>query len=219
MRRTTPVGPPAPDAPLASLADLKADLGISDASQDARLALLLQDASSMALVYVGRPLIDRAWCDVIELGCEARQSDFVLGRYPVSAVTGLTIGATALDVDTVAALAINPEAGILYPPDDGSARCWMAARYVVTYRAGYTLDSVTADGTTVVRGTLPASIQRAVRLTAAALWHATGRDPLLKSESEQGVGSTSWDTSAAATGGMPQAAADILDAYRPAGVA
>ncbi|WP_146882688.1 phage head-tail connector protein, partial [Acetobacter nitrogenifigens] len=55
MRRTTPVGPPAPDAPLASLADLKADLGVSDASQDARLALLLQDASSMALAYVGRP--------------------------------------------------------------------------------------------------------------------------------------------------------------------
>lgn len=218
MRRTTPVGPPAPDAPLASLADLKADLGITDTSQDAKLALLLQDASSMALAYVGRPLIDRAWCDVIELGCEARQSDLVLGRYPVSVVTGLTIGATALDADAVAALPLNPEAGIVYPPDSGHPRCWRAARYVVTYRAGYTLDSVAADGT-AMRGTLPASIQRAVRLTAAALWHATGRDPLLKSESEQGVGSTSWDTSAAATGGMPQAAADILDAYRPAGVA
>jgi len=65
--------------------------------------------------------------------------------------------------------------------------------------------------------TLPADIRQAVLLTARSFYAAQDRDPLLKSESEQGVGSTSWALPDATTGGLPGNAAAFLYRYLSAG--
>lgn len=67
----------------------------------------------------------------------------------------------------------------------------------------------------MTKGTLPQTISRATVLAAAAMVQGAGRDPNLKSESVQGVGSTSWNI-ASGTGGLPQQVADMLASYRGA---
>ncbi|MCE0743339.1 hypothetical protein LWC05_05465 [Acetobacter sicerae] len=217
MRQTIPVGSPAAPALLASVDELRAALNLSQSdSTDAQLSGLLQDASDMALRYIGRSILDCAWRDTITFESSEKRLSLVLGRWPVTAITALSINGHSLSDEGIASIPLDPASGLIFPPDD-AAPLWSGGRYVVNYQAGWTLDKTDSAGV-LVAGTLPAAIRRAVIIAAVALWHASGRDPLLKSESEQGVGSTSWDTSASATGGMPQAAADILAAFRAVGV-
>lgn len=210
MRRTTPVGAPAALAPLASLEDLKADLGITDNAEDARLSSLLLEASDMALAYVGRSIMRAAWRDIIMIEQGERRLRLALGRWPLLSITAMSIGSVPLLPEQIEALNVDPASALIYPADIGG-RLWSAGSYVIDYTAGYAppdLDDLLP---------LPPNIQRAVRQIASGLWHSTGRDPLLKSESEQGVGSTSWNSSAPALGGLPQEAASILIPYRTAG--
>lgn len=210
MRRTTPVGAPAALAPLASLEELKADLGITDNAQDARLGSLLLEASAMALAYVGRSIMRAVWRDIITIEPGAKQLQLVLGRWPLLSINAMSIGGVSLQPEQIQALNVDPASAIIYPADTGG-RLWSAGSYVIDYTAGY------APPGSEDLLPLPPNIQRAVRQIASGLWHSTGRDPLLKSESEQGIGSTSWNSSAPALGGLPQEAASILIPYRTAG--
>ncbi|MFW7267537.1 phage head-tail connector protein [Gluconacetobacter sp. Hr-1-5] len=216
MRQTILAGPPAQPVALALLADLKADLGVTDDAQDSRLTTLLLDASDMVRTYIGRPILSATWRDVIELGPDEKCIGLTLGRCPVTAITAFSARGEAWSADAIGTLGQNSGAGMVFPPDGGPAM-WRAGRYVVTYQAGWVAPSVGDDGK-ADPGTLPRSIQQATRLTAAALWHASGRDPLLRSESEQGVGSSSWGSSAPGVGGLPQAAADVLRGLGGVGV-
>lgn len=208
MRQTIQLGTPAVGLPLALLSDLKADLGISDDLQDARLQTLLLDASDMVVAYIGRPVLSATWRDVIVLGADDQRGALTLGRYPLSAIMAFSINGNAWSSDDIAGLPFNPDAGMIYPPD-GGAVSWHAGHYVITYQAGWRPSSTDNDGAAIA-GTVPRMVQQATRLTAAGLWHASGRDPALRSESEQGVGSTSWVTTTPGAGGLPQAAADAL---------
>lgn len=215
--RTISVSALAQPVALALRDDLKADLGITDASQDSRLDSLLLDASSLVLGYIGRPVLDNTWRDVIEVRHGEQRLSLTLGVYPVTKILlFMQQQSGALTSEQIADLDVQPGAGIVYPPAAGPA-LWTPGRYIITYQAGYTPPVVNKDGS-ISPGTLPRSISSAVLLTAKAAWHATDRDPLLRSESEQGTGSTSWAATAAGSGGLPQAAADALARYRPGGV-
>ncbi|MFT8586810.1 phage head-tail connector protein [Acetobacter papayae] len=210
MRRTIPVGAPAALAPLASLEDLKADLGITDNGQDARLSSLLLEASGMALAYVGRSIMRAVWRDNITIEPGAKRLQLVLGRWPLLSIKAMSIGTVSLTPEQVEALNVDPASAIIYPADTGG-RLWSAGSYTIDYTAGYALPG--SNDPLLI----PPNIQRAVRQIATGLWHGAGRDPLLKSEAEQGVGSTSWNVSAPGLGGLPQEAASILIPYRTAG--
>lgn len=216
MRQTILVSQPAQSVALALLADLKADLGVTDNAQDTRLTTLLLDASDMVRTYIGRPILSATWRDMIELGPDEKRIGLTLGRYPVTQITTFSVSGAAWSADVIDTMGQNPGAGMIYPPDGGPAM-WRTGRYVITYQAGWVPPSVGDDGK-IDFGSLPRSIQQATRLTAAALWHGSGRDPLLRSENEQGVGSSSWGSSAPGAGGLPQAAADALRSLGGIGV-
>lgn len=202
---------PADAVPLALLEDLKADLNIMDDSSDARLTRLLLDASSMALAYIGQPILSGLWTEKIVIERADRLKQIVLSARPLLSIQNLTRNGTDWTADQIKSLVVDRRAGLLSCSHAGWHH-WKFGEYVLTYEAGYVPPSTAADGT-VQAGTLPPVISRAVILTASALWAAGDRDPNLKSESVQGVGSTSWATSSGA-GGLPQSAADMLAPFR-----
>lgn len=200
---------PADAVPLALLADLKADLGLTDDSSDARLTRLLLDASSMVLTYIGQPILSGLWTEEIQIERADRLRQIVLSARPLLSIQSLKRNGADWTAEQISGLVIDRKAGLLSCLPEARHH-WHPGHYVVTYQAGYVPPSVT--GGTVQTGTLPPVISRAVILTASALWAAGDRDPNLKSESVQGVGSTSWAT-ASGTGGMPQSAADMLEQF------
>lgn len=201
---------------LALLADLKADLGVSDDTQDVRLESLLLDASDQVLTFIRRPILRAEWRDTLTLGPDEQRTGLLVCCRPLQAITAFSVNGSPWSVDAVAALNLAPDSGVIYPPD-GWGTLWRCGRYVVTYQAGWTAPTIGDDGKPVL-GDLPRAIQQATRLAAAALYHSGGRDPLLRSESEQGVGSSSWASPAAGSGGLPQAAADALRSFGGIGV-
>lgn len=210
MRQTIPASAPTALVPLATLDDLKADLAITDTSQDSRLSGILLEASSMALAFVGRAIMRADWRDLITVVPGQSPPSLVLGRWPVVAIKALSVAQEVWSADQLKSLNTDPDTGLIYPPDS-SMTLWPPGEYVITYTAGY----AALGGNDPV--TVPPDIQRAVRQVANSLWNSTGRDVLLKSETEQGVGSASWSSSAPGLGGMPQSSADLLMRYRRKG--
>lgn len=213
MRTTTPAGPTPVSVPLALLSDLRADLGIAGTDEDDRLTRLLLSASETVAAYIGRPILSQAWQDVFFLSANEWRSSLTLSHWPVSEIKSLSWRGEAFSLDAIAALPVNGSAGIICPPD--GQMMWRPGRYQIVYQAGWAAPGV-SSGEGVA---LPETIQRAVRIMAAADYHATGRDPLLKSESETGVGASSWQTPTQGTGGMPLAAAELLDSYQSGSLA
>lgn len=216
MQRSIPVNAPSALKPLALLEDLKADMGITDATQDTRLSSILLEASSMAVAYIGRPILQTDWRDIFDIPPGEKLLGLVLKNYPLVQINAFSSNGTLLTGDQIAALNVEPNSGTIWPADNG-VPLWISGKYVVTYTAGYIAPG-DKNGTPSDPWSVPLDIQRAVRLVASSIWNSSGRDPLLKSESEQGVGSTSWNTPAPGLAGMPQSAADALARYRAGGI-
>lgn len=208
---TYQVSAPAPPVPLASLENFKSDLKITDNAQDIDLARHLLGASDAVLSYIRRPIIFATWRDVIELHPENARIALTLGRYPLVSIAALSVNGTLMSADDVAALCKDTASGQIYPADGAPSCLWQPGRYVVTYTAGY----IPPAGSNP--GTIPPAIQRAVLIAASASWLGATRDPNLRQESEQGVGSTSFAAASSGAGGLPQQAADLLGSYRKSG--
>lgn len=215
--------------PYASLSTIKAQLGITDAAQDASLTALLTQASALVDTYCGRQLGYATYSETFRLAPFDSRFALLLSRLPVVNVSGLIIDGTdfAQIVDT---LDWDAAAGLLYPfPGVGvwgsSLGCGSTTRITVIYDAGYVVDGMdvpdpdSGDGATLPV-TLPPEIALATLATARALYHAPGRgDPMIRSESAQGVGSVSYLDPDTATGGLPPDAAAALAGYRRIGLA
>lgn len=192
---------------LASLADVKAELGITDAAQDALLTRYIDLCSSAAAQFCDRvfpkeTVKDEIWPDgelhayQVAPGIASLQ----LSRWPVVTVTAITENGNVLadgydyrfDAANGLAYRLNEHG---YPKD------WPASPLSVVYQAGY--DPV------------PADVQDAVIRMVKARHIARGRDPFLRSESIPGVrDATWWIPTGADAGNMPPDVADILSNYR-----
>lgn len=196
--------------PLALLADLKAELGISDTSNDTQLSDRLLEASALVLDFIGQPVLSGQWTEefVIEGGDHLKEIS--LSVRPLASISSFSRNGQDWTPDQINSLILDRRAGLLSRSTHG--RWWPHGMYVAVYTAGYIPPEVAQDGA-VTKGTLPLTISRAAVLTAASMMQGIGRDLSLKSESAQGVGSTSWNI-ASGTGGLPQQAADMLLSYQ-----
>lgn len=203
--------------PFVALPDFKAALSIadSDTSQDKALTDMLLSASAAVESYIGRQITAADYTDLIRIRPGDQMASFVLDVRPVLSITSVVRHGQPL-VTPPDGWDFSSSSGILYP-ENGDGSSWGPGHYLVSYRAGWVIPGMTdADGNPLPV-TLPADIRQAVLLTARSFYAAQDRDPLLKSESEQGVGSTSWSLPDATTGGLPGNAAAFLSRYLSAG--
>lgn len=185
---------------LCTLAAVKAELNIAVTTYDTALTALIDSASGAIAEHCKRTLaqetVRETWRDVS--GVEP----LILTRWPVSSIVGVTVDGAAADADTYEA---EGEKGFLWRLVDDVRRCWTATKLVVEYTAGWRVPDQ-ADAT------LPEGISRAA-VVAVAAWHkGKGRDPMLRSNAADGIGSSSW-IATADMGALPPQSQSLLSKY------
>lgn len=201
------------DLPLVSLQSLMDSLSITDGNAGGALADILLRASQAVTSYIGRPLLIADREETIRIRPGDIQLSLKMAVWPVTGITAVLRDGRPLPAPTDG-WDYDVTCGILYPSD---GPFWVAGRYVLQYRAGWVASDQVDDGGSAIPSTVPADVRSAVLIAARALYYAGDRDPLLKSESEQGIGSTSWTTPDANSGGLPSDAAALLNRYLPGG--
>lgn len=186
-------------ARLATVAALRAELGDEAAGKsDEALGALLDQASDQIARYCNRVFGRQTIAQTIRT--DEAPTEILLAAVPVASIAsviedGATIAAAAYEVDR--------DTGALSRLDNDRPAAWLAAKTVVTFTAGWFLPGeASAD--------LPASVQRAAVLLAAADAYGRGRDPWVKSESVEGVGSMSLVMPSAGAAWMPPAVTELL---------
>jgi hypothetical protein len=187
---------PATSSRLTSLDAVKRELSISGTSDDARLLAYIDQASAVIADYLGRPLGRETVAETLRLS--ASSEVIMLSRWPVVSVTsvvedGVTLAATDYEID---------RSFIYRLLSDERAR-WPAAKIVITYVAGYDLPSG-----------VPSAIERAATQLVVAMNASRGRDPALRSESVEGIGSQSWLDPRNGGGPLPDGVVALLNPYR-----
>jgi uncharacterized phiE125 gp8 family phage protein len=189
---------------LATLEALKAELSIpaSDPTSDVALEGLLDQASAATARWCGLAMARQTLREAFRLWRPLEV--LVLSCGPVAAITAVTEAGTAVAAENWEA---DLASGLLWRLSAGERCRWIATGIVVDYAAGWLLPG--QDGRD-----LPPEIERACILAAAAMWHARGRDPLLRSEAVEGVGSTSFLDPRGGMEGLPPQAAGLLAPWR-----
>ncbi|MBO0904220.1 hypothetical protein [Jiella sonneratiae] len=176
-------------------------------TEDAAVSTLIDQASRVIADYCRRPFgleTVRETFDAFLWG-----SAVLLSRSPVIAITEVLDGTQAIDIENTRQ---DAETGLLYRiDDDGYPLCWSGARLTVTYSAGYVLPS-DEDGAPAT--TLPEPVERAAIRLVGAYRSLSGRDQLIKSETVEGIGSTSWWVPGAGSVLADPEAEQLLQPYR-----
>lgn len=182
---------------LTTLAIAKRELGVTDATQDARIADLIREASDLVAQWCNRPGFGRE---------TLRQTERLAS--PADALVlqrdlGVTI--TAITEDGVALTAGEYERGgvLLYRLREGVRVPWTAHAVVIEYQAGFVLPDEA-----------PPALERACLDLLAGLWHGQGRDPAVRNESTEGVGAVGYFEHRADTLPLPADRLAVLERYR-----
>lgn len=177
---------------LTTAAALRADLGVSSTeASDARLEDLILRASRAIESYCGRVFAKETLSEVFRC---PRGHVLPLTRYPVVTLTSVTEDGTAL---SASAYETDTAAGRLYRLSSDARICWSAAKVTVVYDAGFILPPTGGS-------TLPPDIEAAALKLAAGFYFGAARDPLVKGESADGIGSVDYWV-----GGMPGASGEL----------
>lgn len=186
---------------LTRLQTVKSELKIHEGSQDEQLRRLIGVASGQIARWCNREFASET---VEELFTEPRSTPvLILARTPVTAIAAVTENDAAL---TAADFEVSADAGLLYRRCDGTRGRWPSGRIVVRYTGGYQL----LDG-------LPFEVEQACLRLVTQAWYAGGRDPLVRSETVEGIGSVGYALPGAVgglEGGLPGDVAALLDPYR-----
>jgi hypothetical protein len=187
---------------LCTLAAVKAELGIFGSAENAALDLLRDSASAAIASWCGRVLAEEVVQQLWRPICWAEV--LILRRRPVTAISSITEDGVAVAAGD---RELDADAGMLWRLSSDARSTWRASKIVASYTAGYRVPDQQDP-------TLPADIQRAAVLTVAAMYHARGRDPSLRSESSEGVGSRSWLDPRSGMEALTPQVAGLLAPYR-----
>ncbi|MFT8245201.1 hypothetical protein [Roseomonas sp. BN140053] len=198
---------PASNRKLTTASTLADELGSVSVVEFVRMDRLIERASAMISRYC-----DRGFAREV-LRQEFRQplpNSIRLARNP-AAVTAVAIDGVALASSD---WRLDADAQVLYRVSPQGAEVnWCGWRTVVDYTAGYVLPGDPGYAAAPPDERLPADVEHACIMLCTALRSSAGRDPMLRSESTEGVGSTSW-IATAEMGALPPQVADMLAPYR-----
>ena len=193
---------PATNRRLTTVGNVRLDLGLASAEPaDPAINRLIDQASSAIEAYCNRVFARETVREVSD--CVYGPNGILLSRGPVASFTSLSVGGLAYDPADY-----QSDEGLLFRLNSNGRRTyWGAGRFVVEYAAGYILPG--NEG-----ANLPAAIEQAAILEISVALARRGRDPLMRSESVDGVGSFTWQTTP--TGGILShpASASLLQPFR-----
>ena len=191
---------PATQARLTTIETVRARLKLSGSVDDDTIGGWIDAASEDIANYCERVFARETLRETFLRGAFADRP-VRLARMPAE-IRGVTLDGRLLEG---AAWYLDPD-GTLSALQSGDLACWQGARLVVEYDAGWILPG--QEGRTLPRG-----VEEACLTLVAAAVASSGRDPLIRSESVEGVGSTSYTDYRSGAGGLPLQVAERLARY------
>jgi hypothetical protein len=194
---------------LTTLANVKAELSITDGASDTVLRRYITSASKAAAHYCNRVFAVETVSEQFLPGHRyhvwgQHHARLQLARFPLITVTSVTEDEDLLTViPTISSIASN---GQLTRMNSGLPSRWLELGITVVYSSGY--------------ATTPADLEDAVIRMVTQRYSAKGRDASLRQENIPGVReATYWIATGEEAGNMTPDVADILDHYRAVVVA
>ena len=190
---------PASETRLISIEAARVAIGLADddASHDAALEPLIDQASATIVAFIGQPLARQTYRETV--WSRTATDSLILSRFPVVSVTSVEVDGVAIDADD-----FRVELATAIVHRRSPTRCgpfWPAGETVIEYAAGYELPT-----------DLPADMQRAAILMLRQAHFVGSRDPLLRSEETDGVATFSYFAAGAAA--VPLEAQALLAPYQ-----
>jgi hypothetical protein len=191
---------------LTIVATVKSLLGITDSSQDAKLGILISQASALIAKSCNRVFGLASLVETFYLHCSAET--LMLSRYPLVTLTSVVIDGTTLvltdDDASLVEVAAETEPALLRRLVSDQICHWTGKKVVVTYTAGYTL----------LQG-LPSDLEQACIALVRHLIGSSNRDPYAKRIEIPDVMTTDyWVGSIAGQGGLPPEVEAQISGYR-----
>jgi hypothetical protein len=189
---------------LTTLANVKAELDITDGASDAILRRYITSASKAASHYCNRVFAVETVSQAFLPGhrnCVYGQHYAVLqlARFPLITVTSVTEDEDLLTVTDD--YLVNSANGQLTRVNSGLPSRWLELGVTVVYSSGF--------------ATVPADLEDAVIRMVTQRYSAKGRDATLKQENIPGVReATYWIATGDEAGNITPDVADLLDRYR-----
>lgn len=180
---------------LATLAAVKAALGIADISEDRTLPSLISQASAAISMFCNRIFIEETVEETFRL--DGRTPSLVLSRYPVTEIVSITEAGIAVEAS---GYEVDMTAGVISRLWSDRTACWATGKTVVQYSAGFPIADVPRD-----------LVQALVQMVAQYRSQA-GRDPLVKSMSIPGIADREYFIPTA--DGMPGPVEVLISAHR-----
>lgn len=188
---------PAVTNDLTILATVKAELRLTAATDDAYLDSLIAQVSDACARYCRRSGWGRETVRQTERLTRCREV-IILDRDLLPAVSAVTVDGTAL-----AGTDYERDGALLHRLSSDRRVDWTGSKVVIDYQAGF---ATLTD--------LPYDLERAALEWIKAAYSARGRDPLLRSQSVQDVGSESYLDPRSGMEAMPPQCAALLDPWR-----
>lgn len=197
----TTVVTPAASKYMTSVANFKTYVGITSSADDALIDVLIKEASSGIVDYVGRELASEGLTSTFRVASIDVIDALVLPRFPVTAITTVTEDGTVLDTDEYEFVSAN---GFVYRLDDADQRiAWAGPKVTIAYTAGY-----------VMLTAIPPALERACKEYVKMLYQARTRDAALSEVSIPGVISKGYQAPGVEGVRLPLIITNALDAYR-----
>lgn len=213
---TVVVTAPAESTDLVSLESAVAYLQISGADQMQGLADLISRASAACVSYLQRPLALQEYRERIRV--RGRMTAINLSIGPIAAIRSISVGGKALT--SLDELSIDRDKSRIEDVLSVGGICGAHHHgydVEVMYVAGFLLPGMNApeandsDVLRMAATPLPDDVAGGCLGTVQLLRCGQGRDPLLKTESVQGVGSTTWQSMDPGVGALAPDAVAALD--------
>ncbi len=194
---------------LTTLDRVKQELSITDNGSDAILTSKISEASSDIFARIWpRPRETVMETFYPEPGQSVRRAQLMLSRWPLVSVTTATVDGESVVSDNYR---IDAEAGmLLYLADDGYRSCWTFSRSAeIVYVGGFSMPGE------VAQPTLPPALEAACVELVSSYWFSRGRDPTIRQEEVQNVGSqTFWVGAIGESGSLPPGVESKIAPYR-----
>lgn len=183
-------------------ATVKAELGITDGTQDANIKRLISTMSGVAEQWCDRVFAKETVKESFRIAsAQNAELPLIVERRPIRSVSALVENGVAL---TAADYEFDDRGGRIWRLNGADQRSWWACdRIDVTYVAGYSLLQE-----------LPQSVERAVILLVKAGFFKLTRDPLIRAESVPGVWDVTYWVGELAAGNDPDQIVNLLNEFR-----